>query len=141
MLRSKKFIIISVIVAVVLTAAVAGVALAQTGGSDAQTGQTTLMGRVAAILGIDQQKVEDAFSQAKKEMADEALDAKLKAMVENGKITQDQADQYRTWWQARPDSPLLAQKQFGRFGPRGGCGPGMAWGIPPVKAPAPSITQ
>jgi len=144
MLKSKKFIVISVIAAVVLIAGVAGVALAQTGSAETQAEGKTLLGRVATILGIEQQKVEDAFKQATREMADEGLDAKLKAMVENGRITQEQADQYKSWWQARPDTELLAPKQFGRLGGRG-FGPGMRWcvppGVPPAKADAPTIIE
>jgi hypothetical protein len=99
------------------------------------------LGRVAAILGIEQQKVEDAFKQANREMADKALDKRLQTMVENGRITQEQADQYKDWWTARPDSPLVNPKQFGRFGLKGGFGRCMPWGVPPVKADAPAITQ
>ena len=135
MLRSKKFIVISIIAAVVLIGGVAGVALAQAGSTETQSQGKTLLGRVAAILGIDQQRVEDAFSKAKRDMADEALDARLKAMVENGKITQQQADQYETWWQARPDTAPLFRGKLDRNG-RLGLGPGMQWRLPPSTAPA-----
>ena len=43
-------------------------------------------------LGIDQQKVEDAFTQARSEMKNEALDNYLKGLVEKGMITQEEAD-------------------------------------------------
>jgi hypothetical protein len=102
MAKSRKSVLIGTILAAVLLAGlVGGVALAQTTAST-DSGHS-IMGRVAAILGIDQQKVEDAFAQAQKEAEVEALDARLKTMVEEGTITQPQADQYKAWWQSRPD--------------------------------------
>jgi len=104
MWRKRKWIIAAAILAVVvlLAGSVGGVALAQTS-STGDNPEKTLLARVAAILGIDQQKLEDAFAQAQKEMRDEALDSRLRGLVEKGKITQEQADQYRQWWQSRPD--------------------------------------
>jgi hypothetical protein len=49
-------------------------------------------------------------------------------MVENGKITQEQADQYKEWIKSRPDLPAGpgGPKMFGGSGgERGGCFPGM----------------
>ena len=117
MWRSKKFIVVALVAALVLVGSTAGVVLAQTGsGGDSQTGVTlasdnasqpkTLLARVAAILGIDQQKVEDAFTQARTEMRDEAL----QKLVDEGKITQQQADQYKKWWQSRPDTEQYRQQ-------------------------------
>ena len=109
MRRSKKFIIAGVLAAVLLVGSIGGVALAQTGdGEDTQP--QTLMARVADILGIDQQTLEDAFAQAKSEMRDDALDNYLNGLVEEGTITQDEADQYRAWWQARPDMEPFQQQ-------------------------------
>ncbi len=152
MRRSKKFIILALVAAVVLIVSVAGLAFAQTG---SDSSGKTLLGRVATILGIDQQKVEDAFAQAQQEMRDEALDSYLKNLISEGKITQEQADQYKTWLKAKPDlapfrqqlkewqqtqpgiPPDLKQWQenrpdiplpggnFGGFGGRGGFGGGM----------------
>jgi len=112
MWRSKKFIV-AVLIAVVLVGSMGGVIFAQTeNGDDSQP--KTLLVRVAEILGIDQQKLEDAFTQARSEMQDEALDSRLQNLVNEGKITQEEADQYKVWLQARPDTPL--PESFGRFG-------------------------
>lgn len=152
MWRSKKFIIIAVLAAiVVLVGSTAGIVLARAGsGGDSQTGVTqasdnasqpkTLLARVAAILGIDQQKVENAFTQARTEMRDEALDNYLNNLVAQGKITQAQADQYKAWVKSRPDMSQYQQQLkdwlearpdipglgpgFGGHGFRGG----MNWG-------------
>ncbi len=110
MWRRKKFIVIAVLAGVLLVGSIGGVALAQTGSSDNTTEGKTLLAMVAEILGIDQQKVEDAFTQAQKDVQEEALDNYLKKLVEEGKITQDQADQYKTWWQSRPDMEPYRQQ-------------------------------
>jgi hypothetical protein len=56
----RKVIIIPVLVALVLVGSIAGVALAQDG---SDSSGNTLLARVAAILGIDQTTVENAFAQ------------------------------------------------------------------------------
>jgi len=109
MWRSKKFIIIaSVVAALVLVGSLTGVALAQTG--SAGSSGKTLLARVAEILGISQQKVEDAFDQAQKDMQNEALDNYLNKLVEEKKITREQADQYKAWLQTRPDMSQYEQQ-------------------------------
>lgn len=124
MWQRKKFIIIGLLATVLLVGSVGAVAFAQTeNGDDSQP--KTLLARVAEILGIDQQKVEDAFAEAQSEMRAEALDSRLQYLVDQGKITQDEADQYKEWWQARPDTPLPTP--LGRFGSHGFRG-GMMWG-------------
>ena len=143
MWKKRKWIIIGVIGAVVLlVAGIGGAALAQTN-STSNSPIKGLMARVAEKLGIDQQKLEDAFAQAQKDMQAEALDARLKDMVANGKITQQQADQYKQWIQSRPADLPPALGPGPGFGPgmrgpggfRGFCGPGKMF-LPPPPAPA-----
>ncbi len=133
MWRSKKFIIIAIVVGVLLVGTVATVALAQSN-PDTPAAAKTLSARVAAILGIDQAKVDAAFAQAKSDAENEALDARLKAAVAAGKMTQAEADQYKTWWQSRPQNvPGLGMG--GRI-----CKPGiggMRWFGPLPRAAAP----
>ena len=50
--------------------------------------------------------MQGAFDKAQKDMADEALQKRLNSLVQQGKITQDQADQYGKWYQSRPSVPL-----------------------------------
>ena len=87
--------------------------------------------KVAGILGVDAAKVESAFTQAQKEMQNEALKTRLN-LVKAGKITQDRPDQYQKWWDSRPDVPialsgtdrpngsyedLAIQRRFPRYAP------------------------
>lgn len=144
MWRKRKWIIVAVVAAVVILTAgiIGGVAYAQTTSTPESTQTTpgkTFLARVAEILGIDQQKLEDAVAQAKKEMQDEALNQRLQALVEKGKITQEQADQYKQWWESRPsDFPAgLGIRGFKGF--RGGfhCNP---W-FNATPSPTASATQ
>ena len=116
--NKKRLIIITAVLVLVIVATTAGIALAQTPPSD--TPGNTIFARVSQILGIDQQKLEDAFSQAQREIRDENLDAYLQKMVDEGKMTPAQAGEYNTWWQSRPDTPQ--PETNGGFG--GHCFPG-----------------
>ena len=99
---------------VVLMAAVIGLgsatALAQE--SDGETSRLGLIARVANILGLQEQQVQDAFDQARQELRDEQFEEmvgqRLDSLVESGRITQEQADELREWYAERPDSFWLA---------------------------------
>jgi hypothetical protein len=146
MWRSKKFIIIAILTVVVLGAILGGYAIAQANDenanqSDNQTPNnfSTLLDKVAAIYqqntgtNIDSQELSKAFTQAQKEIRDEALDKYLNSLAEKGKITQDQAKQYKDWLNSKPDVQIGpgfkgGPRGFGRFGGmfggfRGWCAP------------------
>jgi len=106
MWKRKNVIIFGVMAAVVVAGSITGVAIAQTSAPPKPDPSKTLMGRAAAILGIDQQKLQSAFDQANRDMQNEALDIRLKSLVDQGKMTSDQADQYKKWWQSRPGFTL-----------------------------------
>ncbi|MFC2011327.1 hypothetical protein ACFLUR_03450 [Chloroflexota bacterium] len=111
MWRRKKLIIVAVLAATILLVVGMGtVAFAETESTDDAISGKTLSARVAAILGIDQQTVEDAFAQAKSDMQAEALDSRLQKLVDGGEITQEQADQYQAWYQAKPDMAPFQQQ-------------------------------
>ncbi len=171
MFRSRKFIIIGVLAtALIISACIGGVALAQSGGGSDNQSQSrfeTLLSKVCEIyqaktgVAIDQAALRDAFTQAEKEMRTEALQDYLQNLVEQGKITQEQADEYLKWWQAKPDMEQYRQQleewlktrpdipsEFkewreampdiplpGPFGGFGGMGRIRGWGrlCPPIK--------
>ena len=110
MWRKKKFIISLVVIAIAVFASIGGIAFAQGSGTDSQS--DSLLGKVASILGIDQQKVEDAFTQAQQEMQQERQDQMLQNLVDQGILTEDQATQYKDWLNSKPDmSDYNAQMQ------------------------------
>jgi len=75
MWRSKKFIIITVLVAVVLVGGIGGVAFAQSG-HDRQDSYGVLLGKVAEKLGINEQVLRDAFTEARSELQAEHPEGK-----------------------------------------------------------------
>ena len=125
----KRVIAVALTLGILAAAVVGGTALASGGGGNGNGSRIGgLIARVATILGIEEQQVQDAFDQARREIQDERLEQKLDKLVENGYLTQEQADQLREWYQARPDgvypgfgsgglSPRLGG-HFGFGGPR-----------------------
>jgi Na+-transporting NADH:ubiquinone oxidoreductase subunit NqrC len=116
MWKTRKFIIVAVLIAVVLVATVAGVAMAQDGQGAGP--RQTMLTRVAQILGIDQAKLEAAFKQALSEQKETlkqkgtaALDQGLDKLVQDKKITQAQADAFKAWLKSKPaDIPNIGIK-------------------------------
>ena len=132
MWRNKKVILLVALATALLIGSIAGVTFAQTGSGDdsqAKTQYEAVLDKVSQIyqqntgVTIDAQQLKTAFAQAQKEMQNEALQSWLQNLVSEGKITQEQADQYLQWWQSRPDT-LLPNTPL--LGPRGGTG--MMWG-------------
>lgn len=81
----------------------------------------TFTSKVATALGLDESQVTDAFKQARQEMQSEAVQNFLDKAVENGKITQDEANQIETWWQSRPDALSKLGAGNGLLPRNGGC--------------------
>lgn len=131
MWRSKKLIIGVVLAGVLLFGSLGGIALAQENGDDSQP--QTLLDRVTKILvddgiNITSEQLQDAFTQARSDMRTEALQNRLQALVEQGRITQEQADEYFQWQQDRPDISFGSDfyghsKLHGMRGMRGWSGP------------------
>ena len=120
--------------AVLLGAVAVGAAFA----ADPPTGTTNygdvMWGKVAKILGVDQTKLTNAFTQARNETVDQ--------MVKDGRITQDQAkfmkDRIAQFGANGPMGFGGGAMFGGRFG-----GPfGGPWGTPPWgAAPTPSPSR
>lgn len=97
-----------------------------------------LFSRVAEILGIDEQQLIDAFKQARQEMMDEAFDKRLGKAVERGRLTEEQAEEIKGWWEARPEylplGFLLGLHKSGPV-PHGKLSWGSRWHSAPPPAP------
>ena len=137
-MRKRYWLTGTIVAAVMVLGIMGGVAMAQeTSDEDGDSEKKSFAARVAEILGLDETTVQDAIDQAKAEMQEEALQAKLDWLVENGHMTQDQADEYKTWIESKPEG--LSPRMFGGFGKKhhrfGGRGSG-GWGK--SKAPADS---
>ena len=79
---------------------------------DRQDWRDALTARVAEKLGIDQQELENATKEAITELREEALDNRLQKLVDEDIWTQDQADAYKAWLEARPDVPRLGPRSL-----------------------------
>lgn len=103
----KRWLLIPVVVLLVALGVAGGAVLAeQVSDGDKMNGdgdKKSFAARVAEILGLEEDTVADAMDQAKKEMHDEYVQAWLDKMVEKGRITQDEADQYKEWLDSRPE--------------------------------------
>ena len=121
MRRSRKLIIAAVLAAVLLCGSLGGIALANDGDDGAATKVEALWDRVGELYQqktgdtLDQEALKEALAEAGEEMRMEAMKDRLQYLVDEGKITQEQADEYLNWQEARPDLPA----GFGFRGPGG----------------------
>lgn len=81
--------------------ALTGAAMAQST-DDAGTTGNSVWDRVAEILGVEPDDLETAVEQARAEEREEKLAEKLAGAVEEGVITQEEADAVTAWFEARP---------------------------------------
>jgi uncharacterized membrane protein len=117
----RKWFIPAVLLPILLVGSIAGGVVAATDNTSNNTtknqsqpadGHQTLLERVSVIyeentgVAIDPEQLKDALAQARSEVQDEALRSWLQKLVDDGKITQEEADQYLEWWQARPGDTL-----------------------------------
>jgi hypothetical protein len=116
MWRSKKFIITAVLIALVLGGTLGGVAIAQADDQNTTTTPTTtatdnvssFLEKVAEIYKantgdtIDPEQLQKAIDDARQVLREEALDNYLQKLVDENKITQEEADQFKAWWGERP---------------------------------------
>ena len=144
MWKSKKFFLIMALVIVALVGGTTGAVMAATGDgaeiqaeTEGETQREALLDRICEIyeentgVAIDPDQLQGAFNQARDEMREQALENRLQALVDEGKITQDEADQLLEWWQSKPDVELQGL-MGGHFGGRMMGGGGFHhWGAPP----------
>jgi hypothetical protein len=133
-MRKRKWFIPVVVVSVLLIGSIVGGAIVtaqedSAGNTEAESEMIeqhqALLERVCAIyeentgVAIDSEQLKDALKQARSEIQNEALESRLQNLVDEGMITQEEADNYFEWWQSRPDVELLLP---GFGGPRPGGG-------------------
>ena len=156
-MRKRKWFIPVVVVSVLLIGSIVGGAIVaaqedSAGNTEVESEMIeqhqALLERVCAIyeentgVAIDSEQLKDALRQAREEMLDEALENRLQNLVNEGKITEEEAGQLLDWWQSRPDVELPLPG-FGGPGPGGGIMQGRGfqhWGgqcpIPDASAEA-----
>ena len=91
-----KILVVS-LATVLLGAGITGAVVFANGdsGGDREARVSSFAGRVAAILELEAQTVEDALTQASRELREEQLNEKIDLMLENGRITGERAEELR----------------------------------------------
>ena len=138
-MSKRKKIILSVVLS---TAAVLGITTGIVFAEDEndvaqpETKREALLERVCEIykdntgVTIEPEALKDAFVEANKDMRTEAMESHLDKLVDEGLITQEESDQLKGWWEARPEISLPGRPMFGG-GPGGRFGPGPGrFGLP-----------
>ena len=108
--KIQKIALATILVAVMLIASMPVIALAQEGETPERQG--ALIARVAGILGIDQQELENALKQAQTESREETLEARLQELIAEGTLTQEQANELKLWREAKPDITMVPPRQL-----------------------------
>lgn len=119
MWKRKRFIPFMLLSILLIGGIVGGVVAAAEDSSSNTEDQSQMIDRYQALLdkacaiykektgvAIDSEQLKDALDQAQSEIRDEALQNWLQKLVDEGKITQEETDQYLGWWQSRPDIKL-----------------------------------
>ena len=123
----KLWVVIPLALTVVAITAISfSVAFAE-GDGDGDSNTGILATKVAEILGLDAAVVGDAIKQAREELKDEVIKEKLTGLVEEGRMTQQQAGEYLEWIQLKPEGlPPIRKRFFGKPGRqnKGWAGPG-----------------
>ena len=95
MWRSKKFVVFALLAAVLLVGSISGIAFAQTGNGDDSQPEVRCGALLDKVCEIYEQKTGVGIEQE---------------VLKEGKISPDQADQYKAWLQARPDTEPFRQQ-------------------------------
>lgn len=102
----RKWLMVPMVTGLLAVGLTGATALAHNNDGEGESLRETVAGKVAAILGIeDEQTVKNALQQATREVQDDKLDHRLDHMVENEVLSQEQADEYYSWYQDRPEGP------------------------------------
>ena len=145
MWRKKKFIVAVVLAGLLLAGSIGGVVLAADNEDNSQPGAPfgTMLDKVCEIYEnntgdeIDPEALQAAFTQAQGEIRIEAMQDRLQYLVEQGKMTQEEADGMQEWLETRPDIANGFGSFRGHDGFRGMCGMrGFNCPYPPQPFPA-----
>ena len=130
-MKKRVFLIVGVLTGLLALGIAGGAVIAQEATTtDEETAEDKsaffddFVARVAEILDEDEDTVRDAIETAREETKEawqekweaayrEKLEEKLDASVEADKITQDEADEYLTWHDDRPDGVAVG-RGFGK---------------------------
>ncbi len=117
----RKWLVVPVLATLLLTGVIAGTAFARDGSSDDSSGVSRFVEILAGKLGIGEEELRTALDETRDELQaerkaawEQQLRDKLAAMVEEGRITQEQADEYLDWYLNPP--AIAPRDSRGKFG-------------------------
>lgn len=103
MSKRMKALIAVMVAVLVLTVGGTAMVMAQEEEPPTTPEANGILARVAEILGISQEDLSNAFEQAKQDIKQEAFVRFLNKAVEEGRISQEEADEILQWWEQRPE--------------------------------------
>ena len=114
----RQWVMLLAVMLLVIASTVSA-AVVTAGGEDGKVSAIDkLSSKVAAILGLDEEVVDGAIKQARTELKEEAVqskvdayEAKLSSLVEQGELTQEQADEKLQWLQSGSKDTLVSKKK------------------------------
>jgi hypothetical protein len=113
----KLQIVIPIAIAVVTVSVFSLAVVFAQGNEEGDSNASKLAIKVAEILGLNAAEVDDAIKQARRELRDETVQNNLNALVEEGRLTQEQADEYLDWIQSKPEGiSAIGKHSFGKRG-------------------------
>jgi len=147
---SKRMKVIIAVLAAVLALTVGGVTAALAQDEELPTPpfnelRDSFLAKVADNLGVSVDELQAAITSAQQEIREEALTGRLDKAVEEGRLTQEEADALKEWWEQKPEclGPGSGGNGFGFGFPAAGSGPvfggfgghrGGPWSGPPETA-------
>ncbi len=104
MSKRVKALVSMLMVVVLLAVGGTAMVMAEEPTPPPEVGAKGLLARVAEILDIPEEDLVNAFKQARQEMRQEAFIRALDKAVEKGRITQEEADEIKEWWEQKPEA-------------------------------------
>ncbi len=112
----RKWLMVPLVTGILAAGITGATVLAHNDDGEQQSPKDAVAAKVAVILGIDEQSVKDALTEATQELRSERVQHRLDDAVEAGRMTQAEAGAYLEWYEARPEGPNLHRNSHRLFG-------------------------
>ena len=123
----RKWLMIPLVTGILAAGLTGASVLAHNEDGEQVSPKDAVVAKVAESLGLDQQILKDALQEAIQEVRSDRIQHRLVDAVEAGRLTQEQADAYLEWYEARPEGLDQAHRLF-KFGRGGDGGPSERFG-------------
>ena len=126
----RKWLMIPLVTGILAAGLTGASVLAHNEDGEQVSPKDAVVAKVAESLGLDQQALKDALQEAIQEVRSDRIQHRLDDAVEAGRLTQEQADAYFEWYEARPEGLSQGHRlfKFGRGGDGGDASPSQRFG-------------